>query len=53
MIIEGRPPDTLLRLWRGVADQGVDPNRIEAIRQRSALHGQLFTPGSADPAQHT
>lgn len=37
--------DTLLRLWRGVADQGVDPDRIEAIRQRSTRHGQLFTSG--------
>ena len=33
---------TLVRLWRDVLDRGVDPERIEAIRQRSAAHGHLF-----------
>ena len=34
--------DTLLRLWWGLVDRGVNPDRIEAIRRRSAAHGQLF-----------
>ena len=35
-------PDDLMAIWRGAADQGVDPSRIEEIRQRSAAHAQLL-----------
>ena len=34
--------DDLVALWRSAADQGVAPDRIEAIRQRSAAHAQVL-----------
>ena len=42
--LDALPGTTILvRLWRDVLDCGVDPARIEAIRQRSAAHGHLFS----------
>ena len=45
-------PADLAALWRGAADRGVDPDRIEEIRQRSAAHAQLLNdviqPGTSE-----